>query len=196
MNFEPYRHYYRGCFFEKFRRPQKAIEAYQLALRHEPKFLKAASCIAHLYASLNQFEHAERYFLEAMRMNPADGDLQFNLGFIYERQGKHEDAIRTFREAVRLKPKIDRAWYGMGLAYAALGQHDEAANALEEASKLQPMTADIWYALGMACHHIHAPDRVKEIVMHLHRIDPLACRRLVRDAERADLLYLVKDLAV
>lgn len=196
MNIEKYRHYYRGCLHERFRRPQNAIEEYKLALRHEPGFAKAAACIAHLYASLGQFDGAECYFLQALRIEPTNADMHFNLGYVYDRLGKTEPAITAFREAVRLKPDIDRAWYGLGIAYAALGRHAEAAQALEEAGRLQPMSAPVWFAMGMAWHHANAPDRVKDVVMHLHHFDPLTCRRLIREAERSDLNYLVKDLAV
>lgn len=196
MSFEQWRHYYRGYFFELFKRPAKAIEEYRLALQHEPTFAKAAACIAYLHASQEQYEEAERYFLDALRLSPADAEMHFNLGYIYDRQRKHERAIAAFAEAVRLKPKIDRAWYGMGMAQAALGRHEEAARSLEEAANLQPMNGHAWYAFGMAQHHLHNPDKVKEVVLHLHRIDPLMCRQLIQDAERSDLTHLVKDLAI
>lgn len=196
MNFEQYRHYYRGYFFETFKRPAKAIEAYRLALHHAPQFAKAAACIAHIHAMQEQFDEAERYFLEAVRLAPTQAEMHFNLGYVRDRQGRHEQAIASFTEAVRLKKTIDRAWYGIGMAHAALGRHEEAAKALEEAARLQPMHSHAWYALGMASHRSHNPDRVKEIVMYLHRIDPIMCRRLIQEADRADLAYLVKDLAV
>jgi tetratricopeptide (TPR) repeat protein len=97
---------------------------------------------------------------------------------------------------VRLNPKLDRAWYGMGLAYAALGQHADAAQALQQAATLQPMNPHAWYNLGMAYHQLHQPDKVKEVVKHLHRFDPKMTRQLIRDAERTDLAHLVKDLRV
>jgi tetratricopeptide (TPR) repeat protein len=196
MNLEQYRYYYRGYFFETFKRPAKAIEAYRLALYHAPHFAKAAACIAHLYAMQNQFDEAERYFLEAVRLSPTQAEMHFNLGYVRDRQGKYEQAIASFTEAVRLKKTVDRAWYGIGMAQAALGRHEEAAKALEQAAGLQPMHSHAWYALGMASHRSHNPDRVREVVMYLHRIDPVMCRRLIQEADLTDLAYLVKDLAV
>lgn len=196
MNFEQWRHYYRGYFFEMLKRPDRAITEYRLALHHEPKFAKAAACIAVLSAGQGRYEEAERYLLDGLRIAPGDAEMHFNLGYVYDKQRRYGEAIAAFAEAVRLKPKIDRAWYGMGLAQAALGRHDEAARSLEEAANLQPMNGHAWYAFGMAQHHLHNPDKVRDVVMHLHRIDPLMCRRLIRDAERGDLAHLVKDLAV
>lgn len=196
MRFEHHRHYYRGYFFETFKRPAQAILEYQLALTHNPRFAKAAACLAHLYASLGQYAQAERYFTETVRLAPLDADMHFNLGYVYDQQGKAEQAIAAFEEAVRLKPAQDRAWYGMGMAHAKLGRHEEAAKALEEAARLQPMNEHAWHALGMAYHHLGNAGRVKEIALHLHRIAPLTCRQLIRESGRADLEYLVKDMAV
>jgi len=196
MSYEQWRHYYRGYFFELFKRPGRAIDEYKCALDHEPKFAKAAACIAHLCAAQEQYDEAGRYFQEALRLSPSNAEMRFNLGYVYERQRKYEQAIAAFEEALRLKPNIDRAWYGMGMAYAALGRHEEAARALEKASNLQPMNGHAWYAYGMAQHHLHNPDKVKEIIMHLHRIDPIMCRRLIQETERSDLVHLVKDLMI
>jgi tetratricopeptide (TPR) repeat protein len=196
MNLEKYRHYYRARFFESFRRPALAIEAYRLALHHAPDFFEAATGVALLYTHQEQYERAEPYYKAALRINPGHADTHFNLGYVYDLQGKREPAIACFTESVRLKPKLDRAWYGMGMAYAALGQHDEAAKALEEAARLQPMNTCAWYALGMAYHHVDNAERVKEIALYLHRIGPISCRQLVRESRRSDLQYLIDDMVV
>jgi cytochrome c-type biogenesis protein CcmH/NrfG len=82
------------------------------------------------------------------------------------------------------------------MCQAHLGRHTEAVAALEQAANLQPMNPHAWYALGMAHHAVHSPDKVKAVTLHLVRFDPRMARRLIHDAERADLNYLVKDLVV
>lgn len=195
MKFELYRHYFRGYLFDVFKRPAQALDAYRLALQHDPQFQKAVLSLAHLHAAQGQLAEAERYFTEAVRLSPANADTRFNLGYVCDLQGKREQAISSFAEAVKLRPSLDRAWYGMGMAHAALGRHQEAAPALEEAARLQPMNTHAWYALGMAHHRLNNPERVKEVALYLHRIGPLMCRQLIHEAERTDLAYLVKDMA-
>ena len=53
------------------------------------------------------------------------------------------------------------------------------------------MNPHAWYYLGMAYHTLHNPDRVKEIILYLHRFDPKMSRRLIADSQRSDLSYLV-----
>lgn len=196
MNFETYRHYYRARFFEAIKRTDAALASYREALHHDRDFFRAAAAIALIHTHRKQYAQAETWYLETLRIAPGNADMLFNLGYVYDQLGKREDAISCFSEAVRTKPLLDRAWYGMGMAQAALGRHDEAAKALEEAARLQPMNTYAWYALGMAHHHLNNPERVKEIALHLHRIGPLSCRQLVQEAQRADLHYLIKDIAV
>lgn len=196
MNFEKYRHYLRARLFIALNRPAMAFDAYREALRHAPDFVKAMSGLALLHASEQQYEQAEHYYVELLRILPGDANERFNLGYVLEKQRKYEKAIEAFNEAVQRKPALDRAWYGMGMAHAMLGQHNQAAKAFEEAARLQPMNTHAWYALGMAYHRSNNPDKVKEIALHLHRIGPMVCRQLITEADRADLAYLVKDLAV
>lgn len=196
MNFDQWRHYIRARLFQAFDKNQQAATEYRQALRHNPQFVRAASSLGYLYARQDQFDEALRWFVEAVRIKSDDALSHFNLGFLLDKTGRREEAITAFREAVRLKPKLDQAWFGMGLSLAAQGRHEEAVAAFQEASLLQPMNAHAWYCLGMAHHHAHDPDKVKEVIEHLFRFDPVMTRQLIRDAERGDLAHMVKDLLV
>ncbi len=196
MNFDQWRHYARACLFQAFKKTGPAIAEYRQSFAHNPRFAKAASSLGYLLAKQGQFDEAQHWFGEAVRIRPSDAIAHFNLGFALDKGGRRGEAIDAFHAALRLDPKLDRAWYGMGLSHAALGQHREAAAALHEAATLQPMNAQAWYALGMAYHHANDPDKVKEVVDHLFRFDPVMTRQLIRDAERGDLAHMVKDLLV
>jgi len=95
---------------------------------------------------------------------------------------------------VRLQPQQDMAWYGMGLAHARLGQHDEAVKALEKVVELQPMSGEGYYQLGMAYHHASRPDDVAGIVKRLVEFEPKRAKKLVKDADRTDLMKLIPEL--
>jgi tetratricopeptide (TPR) repeat protein len=191
---EHWLYYLRGWLLELFGLKPQAIEAYTAARRAAPAFLRPTNRIAYILALQERFDEAEPYFLEVLRADPGNATAHFNLGFTYDKRGRHALAIDSFREATRLNPKIDRAWYGLGLALAHLGRHEEAAAALHQAAELQPMNPHAWYALGMAYHSLNQPAKVKQVALHLVRFDPKMTRRLIREAERADLAYLVKDL--
>lgn len=194
MNFDQWRHYGRGLFFEFFKRQEQAIEAYRAALRHNPDFIQAARCLGYLHAQRHEYQDAEDYYLLVLRTQGQEADTWFNLGYLRDQAGRHAPAIEAFQEAVKHNPKHDRAWYGLGHAHAALGQHEKAAEALQHAAELQPMNGHAWYALGMAYHHNHQPEKVKDVALHLSRFDPALTRRLVLESEHADLNHLIHEL--
>jgi hypothetical protein len=46
----------------------------------------------------------------------------------------------------------------------------------------------------MALHHAHRPDEVKAVVEKLVGFEPKRAKKLVQDAERADLKHLIPEL--
>jgi tetratricopeptide (TPR) repeat protein len=194
MNFDAWRHYLRARVFRLLRQPEVELAAYREALKVEPRFALAAHGLAYLLAARGHTGEAETLFRKVVALTPRDATAWFNLGFLCERSHNTAEAIDAFRQAVALNPKFDRAWYGLGLGTAALGQHDQAAEAFEQAVKLDPMNGHAWYQLGMAYHHARSPDKVRGIIEHLNRFERHHARRLMLDAERADLAHLFADL--
>jgi tetratricopeptide (TPR) repeat protein len=194
MNFDHWRHYARGWLLHFFGREESAFNEFAAAYRLQPDDVQAARHLAFIAAKKKRHDVAEKWFLETVRLAPDDADSHFNLGFVREQMGKPADALQSFGDAVRLKPILDRAWYGMGMARARLGEHAEAAAAFTEAVALQPMNGDAFYQLGMAWHHANRPEQVKDVVERLVGFDPKRAKRLVQDAERADLMHLIPEL--
>jgi tetratricopeptide (TPR) repeat protein len=196
MNFEKWKHYLRARLFHMVNKDDAALKEYQLALQAAPDFSRAVACSAFIYAGRGDFSAAATHFRDALRIDPNDAEMYFNLGYSCDKKGARSEALEAFKKAVQLNPKLDRAWYGLGMCHAALGEHSAAAAALHEAATLQPMNPHAWYALGMAHHHLHDPEKVKEIILNLHRFDPKMTRQLIHETERSDLSYLVADLIV
>ena len=193
MDFEHFRHYARGWLLHVFGREEQAFNEYAAAYRLKPDDVQAARHLASIAAHKQQYDVADKWFVETLRLAPDDADTRFNHGFVLGQAGRSREAIATFAEAVRLKPSLDRAWYGMGLAHARLGEHAAAAAAFAKSIELQPMNAEGFYQWGMACHHANQPDQVKTIVGRLAGFDPKHAIKLVKDAERPDLVHLIPE---
>jgi tetratricopeptide (TPR) repeat protein len=189
-----WQHYLRGRVFERLNWLEAALAEYGLALSAAPAFTRAASALGALHARRGHLAEAERWLEKAARTDPRNAGLLFNLGYVRDKLRQPERAIEAFARAVRLDPKHDRAWYGMGLCHAALGRHEEGAKALEEAGALQPENPVVWYQLGMAYHALGQRDKVKEVIGHMFRFNPMMTRQLIRDTDFSELTYLVKDL--
>ncbi len=194
MNFDHFRFTARAVLFEWLRQTDKALEAYVDCLRADPKDVRAARSVAWIHAQKHRWTAAADWFGKALEMEPEHADTWFNLGYAREHAGNRQGALEAFSRAAELNPRHDRAWYGLGMTHAHLGDHAAAAEALEQAAQLQPMNGAAWYALGMARYHCNEPDKVKAVIRHLADHEPQTAKRLIRDAERADLVHLVAHL--
>jgi tetratricopeptide (TPR) repeat protein len=194
MNFDHFRFTLRAVAFEWLRQPERALSAYVDSFRADPGDVRAARSVAWIHAQKQRWADAAAWFDKALEIEPEHADTWFNLGYAREHSGNRAGALEAFSRASELNPKHDRAWYGQGMIHAHLGEHAAAAENLERAAQLQPMNGVAWYALGMARHHCNEPDRVEAVIRHLAEHEPQTARRLIRDAERADLAHLVAHL--
>ena len=69
---------------------------------------------------LGNFALAERYLLEAIRINPNDADQHICLGTTYLKQGRLAEAERQVRTGIVRKP--DGSGYHLALAFVLLAQ--------------------------------------------------------------------------
>lgn len=88
---------------------------------------------------------AATYFAEATRVDGADSDLFFNLGYAYWLAKDVPAATHWLREAVRRNPADDAAHYVLGVALQAAGSTTEAAREKELARRLSSEYAE-WEA--------------------------------------------------
>lgn len=193
LNLRYWQHYCRARILQHIRRPDAAVAEYRLALQYAPDSMRAAHALGALYAKRGNYAEAEQWLAHAARIEPRAG-IFYNLGYVREKLGQPERSLEAFAEATRLNPKLDRAWYGMGLCHAHLGRHEAAAKALEEAATLEASNPVVWYQLGMAYHALGERAKLKEVIEHLFRFNPMMTRKLIRETNFRELDHLVKDL--
>ena len=85
------------------------------------------------------------YFTDALKLDGADADLFFNLGYAYWLRRDGTQAIYWLREAVRRNPADDAAHYVLGVALQAAGSTAEATREKALARQLSSEYAD-WEA--------------------------------------------------
>jgi tetratricopeptide (TPR) repeat protein len=63
-----------------------------------------------VFANRGQFKDAEREYLRALRLDPADADTHYNLGVLYEQSlKKYRKAASHYRRYLKLRPDADDA---------------------------------------------------------------------------------------
>jgi Flp pilus assembly protein TadD len=77
-----------------------------------------------------------QFFEQALKIDPADSDLFFNIGYAYWLEKDLDGAVYWLRETVRRNPADDEAHYVLGVALQAAGNATEAAREKELARQL------------------------------------------------------------
>jgi tetratricopeptide (TPR) repeat protein len=102
------------------------------------------------YAQCQQYDRAETSFSEALRADPTDFDVLYNLGVAARRTGHLERAQQVFEAALRSRPEDVDALYAYGDLLIATKDSLTASAVLYRAARLAPDRADVLLLLANA----------------------------------------------
>jgi tetratricopeptide (TPR) repeat protein len=111
-------------------------------LRGNPRSLLAHSVFGYFKAAENKPDEALAEYREALKANPGDPRVLYDMGNVYLRTRRWEDAIACYKEAAITNPYEDQLFSNMAIAYAQSGRGEEATQALLHALELNPRNAD------------------------------------------------------
>jgi tetratricopeptide (TPR) repeat protein len=94
--------------------------------------------LAEGFAANGQFEQAEKYYLEALRLNPGDIKTLNNLGFAYQAEKKYIEAARTFARILQLWPDNAIVYNNLAGTIYQMGLIDSSIVLWEKAVQLNP----------------------------------------------------------
>jgi len=119
-----------------------AIEAYRKIAEDvfygTPHF--AVSNMALAYYQKGDYRQAEKYFLEALKLNPDFANALGGLGMTYTAMGRYAEAAQKLERAVRKNPKLPQLHYELARAYRGLGDRQKAREEFQLTIELAPET--------------------------------------------------------
>jgi cytochrome c-type biogenesis protein CcmH/NrfG len=115
---------------------QKAITAYQAALKLNPASLNAKTGLGSAYVSgtANPMQGIQ-LLLEVVKEDPKNVKANTNLGLFSMRSGQFDKAITRFKTVIEQKPDPE-AWFYLATSYENLGQNKDAILAYEKSKEL------------------------------------------------------------
>jgi cytochrome c-type biogenesis protein CcmH/NrfG len=115
---------------------QKAITAYQTALKLNPASLNAKTGLGSAYVSgtANPMQGIQ-LLLEVVKEDPKNVKANTNLGLFSMRSGQFDKAITRFKTVIEQKPDPE-AWFYLATSYENLGQNKDAILAYEKSKEL------------------------------------------------------------
>lgn len=115
---------------------QKAITAYQEAIKLNPESLDAKTGLGVAYVSgtPNPMQGIE-LLLAVVKQDPKNVKANTNLGLFSMRSGQFDKAVDRFKTVIEIQPDPE-AWFYLASSYENLGQNEEAILAYQKSKEL------------------------------------------------------------
>ncbi|KAI8049440.1 uncharacterized protein B0P05DRAFT_582070 [Gilbertella persicaria] len=133
---------------------ERAMNAYESALRHNPYSIPALSHMASLCRGREQFSKAIEYFKRILSLQENHGDTWSALGHCYLMMDNLQEAYQAYQQALYhlQSPKDPKLWYGIGILYDRYGSIEHAEEAFSAVMKMDPQfekVNEIYFRLGI-----------------------------------------------
>jgi len=126
----------------------KAIEAYDLAIKNNSGFAEAYNNKGNALLTSNQPAKAAREFTTALKWKPGFIDATYNLGLTFQLLGDHQRAIFFLKKTLVYKPDHAKAYNNLGASFSFLGRPDEAIDAFSKAIGILPSYKEAYVNKG------------------------------------------------
>lgn len=178
--------------FLKLKKTDKAIEAYQDAIKRQPNDESLQTALGQIFFSEDRFNEAVSAYQAATNINPLSSTNQYSLGQAQLKAGNLQAAEAAFSSVIRLEPQSTHGYVGLGQVYAKKGEYKRAIESFETAIKKQNDNYDAYLNLGYAYADKGDIKEAKEIAEYLNKKDKDLSALLegyVGQVEKPKMLY-------
>ncbi|KAJ1850361.1 glucose repression mediator protein, partial [Coemansia sp. RSA 2703] len=143
-----------GSLSEMMSEPERALAAYDSALRHNPYSQPALTQIANIYRAREEFEKAVDFFQRIVNIDTTNGEIWGAIGNCYLMLDELPKAYQAYQQAIihLPNPKEPKLWYGIGILYDRYGSYDHAEEAFNAVMNMDPgfdKATEIYFRLGI-----------------------------------------------
>ena len=149
-----------------------ALEVLRNAVSADSGYAPAHSMFGLVYMELRENQLAEQSFERALRISPADADINHNYGWFLCQTGRELQSIKYFMQAIR-NPLYAQAWK----SYSAAGQCSlrrgntaEATDFLERAIRLNTEDPNATIKLAGLRYGANNLEEARRLVMRFNRL--------------------------
>jgi tetratricopeptide (TPR) repeat protein len=131
----------------------KAKDLLERAVRAEPNYIPVLEGNCRFMTATNRFVDSLVACAKALKLDPWDGLVLFQIGMSQLQLGRFNDALAAFREADRFDmPQVSRwTWLlGAGLTYVMMDRSEEALPWLQRSLMITPGTGRTHFVLAAA----------------------------------------------
>ncbi|TPX57492.1 hypothetical protein SpCBS45565_g08190 [Spizellomyces sp. 'palustris'] len=143
-----------GTLAESMNEPERAMNAYESALRHNPHSVQALTQAAALCRAREQYSKAVDYFQRILNIDQTNGEIWGALGHCFLMMDDLQRAYTAYQQALYHlpNPKEPKLWYGIGILYDRYGSYEHAEEAFSAVIRMEPKfekANEIYFRLGI-----------------------------------------------
>lgn len=150
--------FYVGDAFQKSKKYDQAIEAYERAVTANPKIYGAYSNLAEIYRNQGRFDDAIKSVNRGLVQYPDDGNYYISLSWYYSLADKHNDAVRAGQKAIELAPDNYMGFTNLCRAYNDTRLYPLAIKTCLDALRLNPGDGESNFYLARAYDLSNKPE--------------------------------------
>jgi tetratricopeptide (TPR) repeat protein len=122
--------------------PQRALVAFDEAIRKNPTFAQAHYCRAGVLLDRGEYQTAIAAYDEVIRLEPTNAAAFYGRGAAWDYIGENEKALADMDRALGLDPKLYVAYCVRGTIWLTQGMYDRAIREYSEALRVKPTAVD------------------------------------------------------
>ncbi len=132
-------YYHLGLCRRELGEYEKAITAFQGALKGNPQDVKINQDLAQSFRKAAQYEKAAEIYEFLAQLNPKEATLYYRtILSMYSEAKMHDKAIEASKSLIKLDPSNADAVYNLGYMYSTLKRYREAIQTFKSALELRP----------------------------------------------------------
>jgi tetratricopeptide (TPR) repeat protein len=154
---------------------EKAAKAFQEAGKAGPELRIARINHAIALLNLGHLEDASAELEAALKLDPNDPHIWYNVGLLEKNSGHPEKAGAAFLRVTEIDANDADTWYFLGTSYAEARKFDLTIAAFQHALKINPLHASAQFGLARAYQQSGNSASAKE---HLQRFQEVTQKKL------------------
>jgi tetratricopeptide (TPR) repeat protein len=176
-------------------RLDEAAEIYQKILQKNREQSEALYGLGVIAQQQKDYQTAEYWLLDALRVQPDSAQTWFGLGNLYQTQEKFLEAAEAYWQAMSLRPDSAPIFNNLGYTLQRLERWNEAALCYQKALEIQPGVLEIEVNLGNVLHTLSKLSGEQQV--HLAILNyQLGVTQYQRGDFKAAQLYLRQVIAL
>jgi Flp pilus assembly protein TadD len=138
----------------------QARQAYQEALKIDPKCTQAYIGLAKSFVAIEDAQQAFAMYSKALEAVPNDGALWYEKALTHARFKDFDGALTSMERCVQIDPDNRLYRRTMGLTLARAGRLEDATKTLKTCMKEE----EVYFTMARMCQHLERDDLAKEFI--------------------------------